>query len=68
MGLGHTSRRYSPEKVDLDNVLSVSCGRHHTIVLTDRGQIYVCGHNDHGQLGLGDEDDRRSFQKLEFKF
>lgn len=31
--------------------VSVACGRTHTLVLTNSGQVYSCGNNDHNQLG-----------------
>lgn len=37
-------------------ILDVSCGAHHTMVLTRCG-LYVCGKNTFGQLGLGKEKD-----------
>lgn len=29
----------------------VSCGRFHTLLITDSGQVYSCGNNEYGQLG-----------------
>jgi len=37
----------------------VSCGSSHTIALTAQGHIYVWGMNEQGQLGLGDNINRR---------
>ena len=31
----------------------VVCGGFHTMVLTKDGQLFACGNNNHGQLGLG---------------
>jgi alpha-tubulin suppressor-like RCC1 family protein len=36
-------------------VVDVSCGLFHSAVLTRSGQVYLCGRNDFGQLGLGKE-------------
>jgi hypothetical protein len=58
LGLGPLLTQSSPPKlvqtlVDLKvKVLSVSCGRKHTLALTDYG-IYAWGSNAYGQLGLG---------------
>ncbi len=41
-----------------DKVKQVVVGRFHTICLTERGRSFVCGKNDCGQLGVGDERDR----------
>ena len=40
-------------------VVSVTLGGDHTAVLTDEGKVYVCGNNDRGQLGLGDNRNRK---------
>ncbi|CAL9154241.1 unnamed protein product [Musa hybrid cultivar] len=36
----------------------VATGLSFTVILTMRGQVYTCGSNAHGQLGLGDTIDR----------
>lgn len=55
------------ERVYLDvvEIVSVSCGENHTIIRTTDG-LYSCGHNDFGQLGLGDVGDKNIPMKLEF--
>lgn len=35
-------------------VVQVSCGLHHTVVLTLSGEVYAFGSNQFGQLGTGD--------------
>ncbi|XP_067640218.1 E3 ubiquitin-protein ligase highwire isoform X3 [Eurosta solidaginis] len=35
-------------------VVQVSCGLHHTVVLTLEGEVYTFGSNQYGQLGTGD--------------
>ena len=35
-------------------VAAISCGLHHTLLLTTTGQVYAFGSNTHGQLGVGD--------------
>jgi alpha-tubulin suppressor-like RCC1 family protein len=32
-------------------MLSVACGSYHTVIVTQKGEVYTCGSNDHGQLG-----------------
>ncbi|XP_034035290.1 retinitis pigmentosa GTPase regulator b isoform X2 [Thalassophryne amazonica] len=49
------------EKVQL-----VACGRNHTIICTARGNVYATGGNSDGQLGLGDCEERTSFQLVAF--
>ncbi|KAF8015027.1 hypothetical protein BT93_H0730 [Corymbia citriodora subsp. variegata] len=41
-------------------VMQIATGSYHTAVLTSRGSVYVWGKGAHGQLGLGDTEDRGS--------
>ena len=34
-------------------VIQVTMGKAHTVLLSERGRVYVCGRGDRGQLGLG---------------
>ena len=46
-----------PGRVPLHNnikISSISCGLHHTLLLTSSGQVLAFGSNTHGQLGVGD--------------
>jgi len=36
-----------------ERVVAVSAGFGHSLCLTDKGQVFACGYNDRGQLGLG---------------
>lgn len=36
---------------------SISCGRHHTLILTDDGEIFTCGVGEYGRLGTGSSSD-----------
>ena len=38
----------------LDEVLQVSCGYRHTLVLTSKGQLFGFGSNRRHEMGLGD--------------
>jgi alpha-tubulin suppressor-like RCC1 family protein len=42
---------------DLQGVVT---GTHHTLFLAEAGELYACGSNSDGQLGLGDTEDRSS--------
>lgn len=47
----------SPHKVTLpctSPVCEISCGMHHTVVLTLSGEVFTFGSNQYGQLGTGD--------------
>ena len=65
LGLGYYEdcRHNSFEKISLENVMIVKCGRDHTVVLTS-DEFYVWGDNSHGQLGLGDVNCRHTPTKL----
>ncbi|XP_051913396.1 retinitis pigmentosa GTPase regulator b isoform X3 [Hippocampus zosterae] len=54
-------RALKSEKIQL-----VACGRNHTLICTAQGHVYATGGNSEGQLGLGDCDERTSFQRLKF--
>ena len=45
-------------------VTLVSAGAHHTVVMTQGGDLYVCGSNTDGQLGMGDTEMRSGFTLL----
>jgi alpha-tubulin suppressor-like RCC1 family protein len=46
-------------------ILSASCGRFHTIIVTDdaTNNLYVAGSNEDGQLGLGDNVNKNTFTR-----
>ncbi|XP_073318443.1 X-linked retinitis pigmentosa GTPase regulator-like [Pagrus major] len=48
------------EKVQL-----VACGRNHTLICTAQGKVFASGGNSEGQLGLGDFEERTSFQRIQ---
>ena len=35
------------------NITNILCGVHHSMILKNNGELYVCGDNKYGQLGLG---------------
>lgn len=43
----------------------VATGLSFTVILTRQGQVYTCGNNTHGQLGLGDTMDRPTPKNVE---
>lgn len=64
LGIGTTSPfEWKSTELDLSSVLDstivqVECGSEHTLILTKSGSVWSFGWNEHGQLGLGDENDR----------
>lgn len=55
LGLGSTSDELTPFYVERvpDKVAEAACGEEHTIVLTQKGEVYAFGSNRRGQLGTG---------------
>ena len=37
----------------------MGCGQHHYRLVTKSEQVYMCGRNEKGQLGLGDNEIRK---------
>jgi alpha-tubulin suppressor-like RCC1 family protein len=46
----------------------IVCGSSHNIILTENNELYVCGNNEYGQLGLGDNNNRNTYTNLEHNF
>jgi alpha-tubulin suppressor-like RCC1 family protein len=44
---------------DSRKIRLVVAGRHHSLLLTETGELFGCGDNSCGQLGLGDLGSRR---------
>jgi E3 ubiquitin-protein ligase HERC4 len=47
-------------------IKQISCGAHHSVVLTDSGNIFSFGKNEFGQLGFGDTTNRLYPMNLKF--
>lgn len=45
-------------------VISAAAGKNHTVLLTEKGRVFVCGSGSHGQLGLRGKDDVSSVTLL----
>ncbi|KAJ5066394.1 claret isoform a [Anaeramoeba ignava] len=55
---GQSTKEFTEIKSSLfendDNILEISVGHNHTLILTSKGKIISFGNNDFGQLGTGD--------------
>jgi alpha-tubulin suppressor-like RCC1 family protein len=67
LGLGDQKGRLAPtliesfEKIDPPGsarVVAISAGGRHSLFLTHQGQVFSCGYNRYGQLGLSDDASR----------
>ena len=60
LGLGHYNDINIPTLIAKmpNNIIQISAGNGHSLVLSANGQIYAFGKNDSGQLGFGDNKDR----------
>lgn len=55
LGTGHLNTAFTPQKSSFQKeIKKVSTGRSHSLLLTQTGEVYGCGSNSFGQLGLGD--------------
>ncbi|GMF41206.1 unnamed protein product [Phytophthora fragariaefolia] len=55
LGLDHTQHQSTPQIVKTlegTEISMVACGLYHTIICTTTGELFTCGKNDYGQLGL----------------
>lgn len=67
--LGHRSAKniFKPKFVQDflgKKIKLITAGQNHSLALTQAGDLFVCGSNTDGQLGLGDTEMRTSFQHL----
>ena len=62
LGLKHNGDVGEFTRIDIEyDILTVKCGRAHTMILTMDGMVFGTGWNDDGQLGLGDLLSRNEF-------
>jgi alpha-tubulin suppressor-like RCC1 family protein len=66
LGFGDTTDRNIFTKVTkpstmTSNIKELVCGYSHTVLLTNDNEIWSCGYNSNGQLGLGDNTNRNIF-------
>ncbi|KAK5891051.1 hypothetical protein CgunFtcFv8_018344 [Champsocephalus gunnari] len=69
LGLGSKATVSKPtcvKALKCERVQTVACGRNHTLLCTAQGAVFSSGGNSEGQLGLGDCEERTSFQRIAF--
>ncbi|XP_069133300.1 secretion-regulating guanine nucleotide exchange factor-like [Argopecten irradians] len=67
LGQGHAEDKLLPGEVtpvDI-SIQSISGGGGHTLVIDDEGNLFVCGSNNKGQLGLGHTRDVSTLTKVQ---
>ncbi|VWU53040.1 UVB-resistance protein UVR8 homologue, partial [Hepatocystis sp. ex Piliocolobus tephrosceles] len=72
-GLGHGNKKniYKPQKVesfknDDSEIINISCGDQHSLVLTQNGKVYGCGKGEFGRLGKGNHIDQLFFEEIDY--
>ena len=54
LATGKTENIFTPQVLCQDSeIKSFACGGYHTLIYRENGDLFVCGVNDSGQLGLG---------------
>ena len=63
LGLGDNTNRntFTQVTTNADNIKEIYCGGDYTFILENNGTLWGCGLNDHGQLGLGNTTNRKTF-------
>ena len=69
LGHGDTADRLVPTLVEEgafggSAAVMAACGDEHTLVVTHDGALWACGSGEFGRLGLNDEEDRYSFERV----
>jgi alpha-tubulin suppressor-like RCC1 family protein len=66
-GTGSAGVVANPQQVKLSTpspVSQVSCGREHTLVLTENGEVWACGSSASFATGFGSKEDVHSFKRV----
>ncbi|AMC94164.1 hypothetical protein AOC36_09230 [Erysipelothrix larvae] len=63
-GEGHTTVPIVISRSIGDNIVSMGAYYNHSVLINDKGEMYVIGSNNYGKLGLGDSIFRKSWVEL----
>ena len=58
LGHGSTTNHCVPLRCEAllhATVVSIACGWSHTLIVSSEGEAWVCGNNEHGKGGTGDQ-------------
>jgi alpha-tubulin suppressor-like RCC1 family protein len=65
LGDGATATlQFTPQRLNLPAIASISVGQHHVLAVTAKGHVYAWGRNNDGQLGDGTRTDRSTPVKV----
>jgi alpha-tubulin suppressor-like RCC1 family protein len=70
LGFGDCTNRYVFTKLEnnFGTIKYIHYGVEYNIISNDKNELFVCGANCHGQLGLGNKEDHRVHIKLDHNF
>jgi hypothetical protein len=70
LGLGDNMSQNTYTQIGnyLGKITNISCGENSTFILNDKNELYVCGFNELGLLGLGNYDNANIFTKINHNF
>eukprot|EP01124_Arcella_intermedia_P015033 TRINITY_DN21584_c0_g1_i1.p1 TRINITY_DN21584_c0_g1~~TRINITY_DN21584_c0_g1_i1.p1 ORF type:complete len:801 (+),score=154.51 TRINITY_DN21584_c0_g1_i1:86-2488(+) len=71
LGLGNRVHQNFPQHIpqsafENKGSISIACGSDHSLILTEKRDVFVFGYNVYGRLGLGNNNDQLSPQKIDF--
>ena len=55
------SRRFLPEKIKIDKIKDIQCGKTFTMFINEKNKLLACGNNDLNQLGFKCDNKYRNF-------
>jgi alpha-tubulin suppressor-like RCC1 family protein len=70
LGVGHSEKVHNPVLVNtkFGKISGYTCGAIHSLIFTNSGDIFSSGCNGHGQLGFGDNKNRKEFEMIQRNF